>query len=343
MKFGLRQAFPAAALVAAAGVAAVAIAAGDDPQPVSRADKARTAVFYPVRERRLSSSLAVTGTYSEGREQRIPLPCLDKGGTITALRGTSGQRLTVGAPLVDVDGQPVVALPGTFPMYRDLAATDTGDDVDQLVGQLGTGGAALGQAGVESAKRTVAAAGGRPSKSKRVSQCWFAVVPPGSRFARIGGGDVGGEMAEATIVVTTGRPFLKIELAALPPAWLETGSRFEARVSGRTVQGRVTRVSTSSDTTKLTVQLERDSPRLPARTEVRGSVRQASKSKRGLVVPVASLFATTDGRSYVEVETGAGTRRVFVEPDSSDGGWTQVSPVDAAALNDGDRVAVSQR
>jgi hypothetical protein len=116
-------------LVAAGGVVAVSNPfGGEGTTPRTVAATALAA----VKQQDLSSRVNVSGTL--GYAGRYTVASLAQG-TITALPPV-GQVISQGQMLVEVNGEPVVLLYGAKPMYRSLAAGDTGPDVAALNANL---------------------------------------------------------------------------------------------------------------------------------------------------------------------------------------------------------------
>lgn len=77
------------------------------------------------------------------------LPPDDAAAVLVKMGIKRGQSVQPGMFLAEVSGQPVFALPGAFPFYRDLTMGDRGEDVDQLHKGLKAAGYAPEQMGEE--------------------------------------------------------------------------------------------------------------------------------------------------------------------------------------------------
>jgi peptidoglycan hydrolase-like protein with peptidoglycan-binding domain len=102
-----------------------------------------TLLTAPVSYKRLFQQLALTGTIEpSGTFQvsfgQVSVP--DAQPEVTAPPPRAGTVIVSGSVLAQIAGEPVFALPGATPMYRDLASGDSGSDVYQLQEDL----AALG-------------------------------------------------------------------------------------------------------------------------------------------------------------------------------------------------------
>lgn len=79
----------------------------------------------------------------------LPLPTQpDDLSIVTAQPVSAGATLNAGAVATEVNGRPVIALPGDFPYYRTLTVGDRGPDVDQLQRGLMAAGLLHGHDGV---------------------------------------------------------------------------------------------------------------------------------------------------------------------------------------------------
>lgn len=64
--------------------------------------------------------------------QTVKIPVAQGASVVTALGVNSGETLTSGSVLTWVNGRPVIALRGPFPLYRDLKEGDKGADVTMI-------------------------------------------------------------------------------------------------------------------------------------------------------------------------------------------------------------------
>jgi peptidoglycan hydrolase-like protein with peptidoglycan-binding domain len=83
-----------------------------------------------VQRGKLSRTVTAEATIEQQRHDVIPLPAGD--GVVTAVTAAVGEQLNAGAVVTEVNGRPVIVLPGEFRAYRDLAPGDSGTDVSQL-------------------------------------------------------------------------------------------------------------------------------------------------------------------------------------------------------------------
>ncbi|MFJ6211815.1 peptidoglycan-binding protein [Streptomyces sp. NPDC092296] len=78
-----------------------------------------------------------------------------------------------------------------------------------------------------------------------------------------------------------------------------------------------------------------------AAKDVRVTVQAAPSRGRVLAVPAAALATDRYGRTSVVRYRDGGRHRVEVRTGTSGGGWTEIRPLDAGALREGDRVVVA--
>ncbi len=105
----------------------------------SQAPKA-TVITAPVVRQVLRNTLVFRGSFSDGRTVSatptavaVTQPTAQPSAlVVTGVFARPGQRVNAAQPLVEYDARPVFALPGSFPMYRDLTVGEEGKDVVQL-------------------------------------------------------------------------------------------------------------------------------------------------------------------------------------------------------------------
>ncbi|MCI0157049.1 hypothetical protein KNO15_10115 [Leifsonia shinshuensis] len=122
-----------AASVAGAGVALWVPV----PEP-SALSTPRPDTVVPVTERAFADERQAQLQVSTGPLGSVVAP---RQGRLTALTCRSGDRISSGTTFATIDGGPVVALATAIPLWRELTAGDTGDDVRALQTEL----ARLGQ------------------------------------------------------------------------------------------------------------------------------------------------------------------------------------------------------
>lgn len=81
----------------------------------------------------LSDEITAMASVTSAHTLTVPLSLAPSGrSVVTRTPVHAGDSLSAGAAALWVNGRPVLALPGTFPAYRDLVQGDVGDDVAQL-------------------------------------------------------------------------------------------------------------------------------------------------------------------------------------------------------------------
>ncbi|WP_395639050.1 hypothetical protein [Pseudolysinimonas sp.] len=141
---GIRQARwyrrPVVVVVAVLAMLALACAGGwalaeAFESPEQRAAEASapppTAITVQVREGQLASTVNVRTTLGLANESVLKVTKV-----VTATPLAVGADVTSGAVVLEAEGQPIFALAGSFPFYRDLTTNATGPDVEQLQSAL---------------------------------------------------------------------------------------------------------------------------------------------------------------------------------------------------------------
>lgn len=115
-------------------------------EAAARSQAPRASVITaPVVRQVLRNTLVFRGSFSDGRTvsavptgvavtQPASQPSASRPSAlvVTDVFARPGQRVKAAQPLVEYDARPVFALPGAFPLYRDLTVGDEGKDVTQL-------------------------------------------------------------------------------------------------------------------------------------------------------------------------------------------------------------------
>lgn len=87
-------------------------------------------ILAPVRQGALRDSFTTTATWIPAQQEKIPVTS-PEGGVITAHTARPGDAVGAGTVLLEVNGRPVIATRGDFPLYRDLTYATQGPDVRQ--------------------------------------------------------------------------------------------------------------------------------------------------------------------------------------------------------------------
>jgi peptidoglycan hydrolase-like protein with peptidoglycan-binding domain len=107
--------------------------------------------------RELRNEVSFRATVDPGARAPLRLPAT-VAGVVTRVNLRAGGRLAAGSVPIEVQGRPVIVVPGAFRFYRDLVPGATGPDVAQLQHALGALGLAAGHDGVFGARTQAALA-----------------------------------------------------------------------------------------------------------------------------------------------------------------------------------------
>lgn len=95
----------------------------------------RSVITAEVESRVLDDTVVTRGTVAPGTSEDIQLRASTSGTgdpVVTAIRKQVGDSIRRGDVIAEIAGRPVIAIPGTIPVYRDLTPGMTGKDVAQL-------------------------------------------------------------------------------------------------------------------------------------------------------------------------------------------------------------------
>lgn len=127
--------------VAAAGVGFLATRMVKSPAQVlaEAAPPPVTDITAPVEERQLSSTVALEGVVGPQAVVPVAAGALGQGDgakVVTSMKFAAGEEVVAGDVLAEVNGRPVLVLPGEVPAYRGMSLNATGPDVEQLQSAL---------------------------------------------------------------------------------------------------------------------------------------------------------------------------------------------------------------
>ena len=93
-----------------------------------------------VQRRVLESDLVARAVVAPAQVVIIGPQATASGGRAVVTRTplNAGEPVKAGTCVLEVSGRPVIVMPGSIPMYRDLRPGQTGRDVQQLQSALGT-------------------------------------------------------------------------------------------------------------------------------------------------------------------------------------------------------------
>jgi hypothetical protein len=337
-----------AGAVAAAGgaiAAGVVIVTGDDPSPAAATTAPTPQSFAAVTRRDLVRNEELDGVVGHGDQRDLPI-ALE--GTLTSLP-SPGDVLEQGSVVAGVDGQPVVALDGDVPMWRDLGSgVDDGVDVLQLEQAL----AALGFAQeydvtvdgdwTDATTRAVTdfqEANGM-TEDGQLAKGEVVFIPEPVRVAAVGG--VAGQAStEAAIEVTSQQQAINADVALEDATLLAAGDVVTVELpDGSTVEATVAEIGAAQTdeqgTTTVPVAITTTEPLdLPTGTPVDVLVGVVS-AENVLAVPVEAVLAVAEGGYAVEVRDGSSTRLVGVELGAFADGMVEIT----GDVAEGDEVVV---
>jgi hypothetical protein len=334
----------AAVVAAAAGTTGVLVADARDEPSAAAEDPTTEPTLVTVEQRDLSQEEELDGTTGHGDAWPLVLAAQ---GTLTGLPDV-GAIIDSGTVVAEVDGQPVVALQGPVPMWRDLGpSVSDGKDVLQLEYVL----AALGYAGehdvtvdddwtaatTDAVEAFQADHGQDDDGTIQLGEIVWIDGP-----ARVGsvGGVLGQDAAEAQIELTAPEQTVHLDVdvedADVVPEGtavqveLPTGERVDASI---TAIGDAETAEDGSATIPVAVTLAADAT-MPDGLPV--SVVVTIVAAEGvLAVPVEAVLALAEGGYALEVADGGGaTHLVPVELGVFADGMVEVT----GDVADGDQV-----
>jgi multidrug efflux pump subunit AcrA (membrane-fusion protein) len=316
----------ATVVAAGAGVAGVTALGGSDEPPADEetTDPATEQITVEVVRRDLARVEELDGTVGHGDSTPLVLAVT---GTLTALP-EPGQVIKPGDVVAEVDGVPIVALQGPYPLWRDLGpSVEDGKDVLQLEYILATMGYAQEydmtvdgdwtSATTDAVEAFQEDHGLDDDGEIEIGELIFIERP--LQVAEITG-VVGQQASEAGIKVTTTEQSVHVDLDTADADLLAVDDRVEVELpTGETTTGTVTEIdpattdeATGESSVPVTLTLD-EAPQLADGTPVDVNVEIAA-AENVLAVPAEALLALSEGGYAVEVVDGtsATTRLVAV-------------------------------
>ena len=321
-----------------AAAAGVVFGSGRDPDTPTDAESAGAAAssleFTPVQRRDLIRNEELDGTVGYG----TPTPlAISLTGTLTSLPQV-GEEITSGSVIAEVDGQPVVALIGSIPMWRDLGpGIEDGDDVLQLETILASLGFAeeydmtVDSDWTDATTRAVKAfqeANGQDDDGT-ITRGEVVYIQAPVRVDSVGG-TLGQATTEAAIQVTDVDRVVSVNLAVEDASLMDQGDSVTVELpDGSTVPatvGPVGEATTAADgSTTIPVDVIVDGGvDIPNGTPVEVMVAVVS-AENVLAVPVEAVLALAEGGYAVEVRDDTGTHLVGVELGMFVDGYVEIS------------------
>ncbi|MEO3977130.1 efflux RND transporter periplasmic adaptor subunit [Streptomyces sp. CAU 1734] len=343
-----------AVLAAGGAVAAATLGLGGDPDPSGGES---TGTLPPntteVTRQSLKDVVRASGELAHGPATTVTGRL---SGTITDLPAT-GDRVTRGKPLYEVDNRPVTLLHGVLPAFRELRSGMKGRDVKQLERNLD----ALGYGGFTvDSEFTAATAAAVREWQEDIGRSRTGVVRPGEVVFAPGAVRVDGLKAAVGDLVGPGAKVLSYTGTA--KAVTVTLEADEQRLAGKgaavgitlpddsVVTGRIEEVSTviraateqeeARTEIEVVVGLTGKAARRAADAYALASVNvdfTADVRKNVLTVPVAALLALAEGGFGVEVVSGSRSSYVPVTTGLFADGRVEVS---GAGISEGTTVGI---
>ena len=314
----------AAVLVGAAGIAGVVVSgsSGDEGNDTDAPETTVERTLVEVTRTDLARTEELDGSIGHGESRPLVLTA---DGTLTGLPA-AGDVIEPGGVVAEVDGRPIVALPGQMPLWRPLGpGVEDGADVLQLEYVLASLGYTEAHdvtvdddwtaATTEAVEDFQEDHGQDDDGEISVGEVIFIDGP-----VRVDGveGVVGQQAAEAGITITGTEQAVHVDLDVDDAELLTVGDTVDVELpTGDVVAGTVTTIDAAetddqAGTTTLPVTLAlADAPALPDGTPVEVHVEVAA-ADGVLAVPVEAVLALAEGGYAVELADGATTRLVGV-------------------------------
>lgn len=310
----------------------------------------RSVVTADVVEGTIEDPLLIKGVVSPGTVMGI-MPDAPAGveAVVTGVPVAVGQTVAAGGVLIEVSDRPVILLTGEVPLLRDLRIGDRGEDVARLQTALSEWGApfADGIFGAATARaiRTLYDAAGYSATTDAValrSELVFAPSPT-ARVVAVGSA-LGAPAASPLIRVAISPPNVTAEVSEAVANRLVVGQT--VHVSGAGIGGEQAGTISRMDGLGKS---DDGAYRVPVQVVVNDSLPAASvdrpvqitvppvDSERGLLIPLAAVFADAKGGTFVRLLDGGKQQRVTVTVAETGGGQARVNTL---ALAVGDRVVV---
>ncbi len=313
----------AAVVAAAAGTTGVLVADARNEPAAADDDTTTEQTLVPVEQRDLRREEELDGTTGHGGSRPLVLAAE---GTLTGLPD-AGTVIDSGTVIAEVDGQPVIALQGPIPMWRDLGpSVADGKDVLQLEYTLAALGYAEEHDVTVDEDWTAATTNAVEAFQEDHGQDDDGTIGRGEIVwvdgeARVDsvGGVIGQSAAEAQIELTDAAQTVHLDVDVADADLVPDGTAVEVELpSGERLDGAVTGVGTvetaedGSSTIPVDVTISGGSS-IPDGMPV--TVVVATVAAEGvLAVPVEAVLALAEGGYALEVSDGGGaTHLVGVE------------------------------
>lgn len=270
---------------------------------------------------------------------------------VTRMPFRPGDTVQPGQVAVELSGRPVIALPGAFPAYRDLAKGSEGPDVTQLQSALTSLKLSVGRDKKGTYGDGTAAAVGRLYKNlgyHSQSNAPMAELLYLTSFpARISSStaEIGSDASTATLNFSTGALTVYVTSDAELHQIAKTGGKVElsSEILGKsaegTVSGQIDASSTdatvsggssgSTQTGQSQSQMIAVAPDVAlgaewAGQDVRVKFINGATSGAVLAVPISAIYSNADGQRVVSVRSKGTTVQVVVRTGVVGGGYAEI-------------------
>jgi membrane fusion protein, multidrug efflux system len=284
---------------------------------------------------------------------------------VTRIFSHKGKSAGQGTVLLEIARRPFFLLRGTLPAYRNLQPGENGQDIVQLQDDLETLGYSVGSDTSGIFGPGTAAAVGAFYETIGYPAAKITVGPKADRGAYIPLGEyafvprlpvkvvkVGATVGHAFsggLTFALGSPVIQGQLNPSDAKLVRPGMRVTITEpgTGKTVPGRVTRVSHSTASTAsisgglyvaIRVRARQPLPMSLVGQDVSLTIASARSAGPVLAVPEAAVYASPDGGTYVTKLVGTKQVKVPVRVGMTGSGLLQVIPRQPGTLAAGDRV-----
>lgn len=278
---------------------------------------------------------------------------------ITAAPMGLGEEATAGAVLLEINGRPILALPGQLPAYEDLAEGSQGPLVKQLQEGLKSMGADIadpvgtfGESTSAAVEALYVKAGYAPQRTLPRAEVAFLPTLPARIVSSSAG--VGSIATTSSLTLAAGKPIVTIEQAddqilalaeGTPAASLAnelTGEEREGILqllmanSADPAQDAETAQPAPQEASASVGVAEADIPLAWIGHNVRVTVKSNATDGEVLTVPSSAISTDGQGRSVITIVEGEALNTVPVETGVNGEGFTEIR----GEVAEGDRVLV---
>jgi hypothetical protein len=338
------------ALVLMAGAATTVVVRDRDVSHASSqssgGDTTSSLQLASAEQRDLTTSEELKGNVSHGDQHQLKL---SGGGTLTDLPAV-GDVIQFGAPIVEVDGGPVILMQGTRPVWRPLGAGVKGEDVRQLETDLVALGFADPTKVIVDDTWTA-----QTTAAVKLMQKWLHMpidgrfdvgeivfAPDVIRIAKLGG-SLGDGAGEAGLEVGGLDQSVKASVSSSKLQSIKVGDAVVVQLpNDETVDGTIGEIGDAvvADDGTVTFPVVVNTGAIDVGDGVSVTVDVSVViAKDAIAVPAEALLALAEGGYAVEVpdtSSATGTRLVPVDVGAFADSWVQVTGAVAA----GDKVVV---